>query len=101
MELAPAIGPSDMWNFADYAAQMAQAGQLDQAQAESLLCRMAYALAERPRALRLLGNGVDPLAAANAWRALALAHGLIPLDLEANRTNEPVLMESVQHEVTS
>jgi hypothetical protein len=36
------------------------------------------------RALRLLGNGVHPLAAAHAWRALSTAHGLGPLDLATN-----------------
>ena len=35
-------------------------------------------------ALRLLGNGVHPLAAAHAWRALAAAHGLGPVDLAAD-----------------
>jgi len=38
----------------------------------------------RSRALRLLGNGVHPLAAAHAWRALATAHGLRPVDLAAD-----------------
>ena len=37
----------------------------------------------RARALRLLGNGVHPLAAAHAWRTLAAAHGLGPVDLAA------------------
>ena len=36
------------------------------------------------RALRLLGNGVHPLAAAHAWRSLAAAHGLGPVDLAAD-----------------
>ena len=54
-----------------------------QAQAESALCRMVDGLASRSRALRLLGNGVHPLAAGYAWRTLAAAHGLRPVDLEA------------------
>ena len=33
---------------------------------------------------RLLGNGVHPLAAAHAWRSLAAAHGLGPMDLAAD-----------------
>ncbi len=45
---------------------------------------VADGLAHRARALRLLGNGVHPLAAAHAWRALAAAHGLGPVDLAAN-----------------
>ena len=52
------------------------------AEAESVLRRMADGLAGRSRALRLLGNGVHPLAAAHAWRALSAAHGLRPLDLD-------------------
>jgi hypothetical protein len=48
---------------------------------EPSLRRMADGLAHRARALRLLGNGVHPLAAAHAWRALAAAHGLGPMDL--------------------
>ena len=54
------------------------------AAAEPALRRMADGLAHRTRALRLLGNGVHPLAAAHAWRALAAAHGLGPLDLAAD-----------------
>lgn len=54
-----------------------------QAQALTGLRNLADGLALRTRALRLLGNGVCPLAAANAWRALAFAHGLGPVDLEA------------------
>ena len=46
---------------------------------------MADGLAHRARALRLLGNGVHPLAAAHAWRSLAAAHGLGPVDLAAER----------------
>jgi len=60
------------------------------AAAEPALRRMADGLAHRARALRLLGNGVHPLAAAHAWRAIAVAHGLRPLDLAADgRTDGP------------
>lgn len=52
-------------------------------EADPSLCRMADGLAERSRALSILGNGVHPMAAAYAWRTLAFAHGLRPLDLEA------------------
>lgn len=44
---------------------------------------VADGLAARARILRLLGNGVVPLEAAHAWRTLAAAHGLLPLDMEA------------------
>ena len=54
------------------------------AAAEPALRRMADGLAHRTRALRLLGNGVHPLAAAHAWRSLAAAHGLGPVDLAAD-----------------
>jgi hypothetical protein len=55
------------------------------AAAEPALRRMADGLAHRARALRLLGNGVHPLAAAHAWRSLAAARGLRPVDLAAER----------------
>ena len=79
--LAPATGLADCIAWAsNMAAALEGPGQ---AAAESHLCRMADGLALRSRALRLLGNGVHPLAAANAWRALASAHGLWAVDLEA------------------
>lgn len=56
---------------------------VDQAQALSRFCRVADGLAERTRALKLLGNGVCPLAAAYAWRTLSAAHGLGRLDMGA------------------
>jgi len=56
---------------------------VDQAQAFTRIRNLADGLAGRTRALRLLGNGVHPLAAAHAWRTLAVAHGLGPVDLEA------------------
>ena len=61
-----------------------QAGDLvDEAQALARFCRLADGMAGRTQPLRLLGNGVHPLAAAHAWRTLASAHGLGPVDLEA------------------
>ena len=57
-------------------------GLLDPGAIEPFIRRMADGLASRPRALRLLGNGVFPLAAAYAWRTLGAAHGLRPVDLE-------------------
>ena len=69
---------------------------LDQGALESAVRRMADGLAKRSRSLRLLGNGVLPLAAAHAWRSLAAAHGLRPVDMEAagggqgSRTDGPV-----------
>ncbi|MBK8772909.1 MAG: hypothetical protein IPM06_21100 [Rhizobiales bacterium] len=54
------------------------------AAAEPELRLMAHGLAYRSRALRLLGNGVVSLVAAHAFRSLAAAHGIRPLDLEAD-----------------
>ena len=79
--LAPAAGLADCLAWARNLA--AAVAQPEQAAAQSALCRMADGLALRSRALRLLGNGVHPLAAANAWRALSAAHGLGAVDLEA------------------
>ena len=82
--LAPATGLADCLAWAS---DMAQAMEIKgQAQAESDLRRMANGLALRSRALRLLGNGVCPLAAAYAWRTLASTHGIRPLDLEADES---------------
>lgn len=79
--LAPAAGLADCLAWAiDMAAAVEGQGK---AQAQSALRRMADGLALRSRALRLLGNGVHPLAAAYAWRSLAAAHGLWALDLDA------------------
>jgi len=50
---------------------------------ECAVRELADGLASRTRALKLLGNGVCPLAAANAWRHLARDLGLAPLDLGA------------------
>ena len=54
---------------------------VDQAEALASFCQLADGLAQRTRALRLLGNGVFPLAAAYAWRTLATAHGLGGVDM--------------------
>jgi hypothetical protein len=63
---------------------VAQAGAMvDEAQALTRLRNLADGLANRTRALRLLGNGVCPLAAAYAWRTLAASHGLRAVDLAA------------------
>lgn len=45
--------------------------------------RLVDGLANRSRPLRLLGNGVCPLAASHAFRTLSAAHGLGRVDLEA------------------
>ncbi len=79
--LAPAAGLDDCLAWARNLAAAMEVP--DQEAAQSALCRMADGLALRSRALRLLGNGVHPLAAAHAWRSLAVAHGLWPVDLEA------------------
>jgi DNA (cytosine-5)-methyltransferase 1 len=80
-DLAPATGLGDCLAWARDLATALE--KQDQAQAQSRLRRMAHGLAARSRALRLLGNGVHPLAAGYAWRTLGAAHGLRPVDLEA------------------
>lgn len=77
--LAPATSIGDCFAWARDVAQAVE--EQSQAQAQSALCRMADGLASWPRALRLLGNGVVPLAAAYAWRTLSTSHGLWALDL--------------------
>jgi hypothetical protein len=83
-ECAPAISLGDLSTFSRYFAALVEAGELSQTAAEQRLCRMADGLATRSRALRLLGNGVHPLAAAYAWRSLSAAHGLGSVDLGAS-----------------
>lgn len=56
---------------------------VDRAQALTRFRDVADGLAERTRALRLLGNGVHPLAAGYAIRTLLAAHGIRPVDLGA------------------
>lgn len=80
-DLAPAVGFDDCIAWADHIAQDFESPGA--AAAEPAVRRLVDGLAHRSRALRLLGNGVHPLAAAHAWRSLATAHGLRPLDLAA------------------
>lgn len=80
-DLAPALGFDDCLAWARRLAADPE-GPVASA-AQPALRRMADGLANRARALRLLGNGVHPLAAAHAWRSLAAAHGLGPVDLAA------------------
>lgn len=61
----------------------AATGQRWEAALKPALRRMADGLASRSQPLRLLGNGVHPLAAGYAWRTLSSAHGLRPMDLDA------------------
>jgi len=94
-DLAPALGFDDCLAWARRLSADPE-GPVTAA-AEPALRRMADGLAHRARALRLLGNGVrglsrtmafarsNPLAAAYAWRSLAAAHGLRPVDLAADR----------------
>lgn len=97
-------GPSDFEQWAEiisHSPQYAPASALDQIigharglcgdparscdpSAEPDLRRMAHGLAARSRALRLLGNGVHPLAAAYAWRTLSASFGLGSVDLGAS-----------------
>ena len=81
-DLAPALGFDDCLAWARRLAADPE-GPIAAA-AEPALRRMADGQAHRARALRLLGNGVHPLAAAHAWRSLAAAHGLGPVVLAAN-----------------
>ena len=87
-DLAPSASFGDLASFAGQVAAMAQAGLVAEAEIEPALRRMADGLALRSRALRLLGNGVHPLAAGHAWRTLSAAHGLRPLDLVAARDGD-------------
>lgn len=83
-DLAPALGFDDCLAWARRLAAGPEGPGT--AAAEPALRRMADGLAHRARALRLLGNGVHPLAAAHAWRSLAASHGLGPVDLAADGT---------------
>ena len=93
-DLAPAVGFNDCIAWAcRVAADLESPGA---AAAEPAVRRLVDGLAHRSRALRLLGNGVHPLAAAHAWRTLAAAHGLGSVDLAAGgwagepSANEPL-----------
>lgn len=80
-DLAPSTSFGDIARRAGELAALVASGELEEAQAEPALCRMVDGLAQRSRALRLLGNGVCPLAAAYAWRTLSVAHRLGWVDL--------------------
>lgn len=85
-DTAEAIEPATrgLDGIAELAEVVGQAGRMvDQAAAFARFRGVADGLALRTRALRLLGNGVHPLAAAYAWRTLAAAHGLGRVDLAA------------------
>lgn len=84
-DLAPSVAFGDIASRAYELAALVEAGELAEAEAEPALCRMVDGLASRARALRLLGNGVHPLAAAYAWRTLSAPHGLGWVDLERAR----------------
>ena len=79
--LAPALSVSDVKRIANHCAALVAEGCMAEAEAESHIRILAHALESRPRALRVLGNGVDPVTAAYAWRSLGLALGLRPVDL--------------------
>lgn len=90
-DLAPSVSLGCIKRTADQFAALVAQGHMAEAEAERIICRMAAGMAQRSRALRLLGNGVHPVAAAHAWRTLAAAHGRRRVDLEAasrgNRAN--------------
>lgn len=76
LSAVPAIipGPSDPRWPAMLADRPELAPAIDAAEAERLLCRGFDALANRVDRLRLLGNGVDPVAAAYAFLCLHARH---------------------------
>lgn len=76
---APAIALDDVVSLANRL-QSDLKGPFNAA-SQPRLRRMAYGLARRARALRLLGNGVVPLQAAYAWRSLSASLGLGWVDL--------------------
>ncbi len=110
LRLAALVPPDAAQAIEQRARDMAPAGILDAMESEArkvlddsetvaAFRRMADGLASRPRALRLLGNGVCPLAAGYAWRTLSAAHGLRPLDMgtasrdAATNTTQPAVKE--------
>lgn len=80
-DLAPAVSLRDVYSAAQRFTEAIEAGRLSETEAESRLCILAHGLASRSRALRLLGNGVHPLAAAYAIRSLLAAHGVGGVDM--------------------
>lgn len=81
---APSTSFGDIARQSNHLAQMVASGELAETEVEPDLLRMVDGLAQRSCALKLLGNGVHPLAAANAIRSLGIAHGLRPMDLGAD-----------------
>jgi site-specific DNA-cytosine methylase len=78
-DLAPSASIRDCFTWARDLEALR--GERWQAEAQPDLRRMVDGLAARTRALKLLGNGFHPLAAAYAWRSLSAAHGLGWVDL--------------------
>ena len=76
--LAPAVSLREVKRAADRLAALVACGVMAESAAESQLRLLADGMANRARALRVLGNGVAPLSAAYAWRELSRAHGLEP-----------------------
>ena len=79
-DMAPSASTRDLYTWARD--MEADGRQWWKAEAEPEFCRLVDGLADRSSKLRLLGNGVHPLAAGYAFRSLAAAHGLRPLDLD-------------------
>lgn len=79
--LAPAISIRDVKRICDRAAEMVAERIMEEEAAEPVLRGMVDGMAQRPRALKLYGNGVHPMAAAYAFRTLGYALGLRPVDL--------------------
>ncbi|MGK7753749.1 DNA cytosine methyltransferase [Roseovarius sp. C03] len=86
-DLAPALALDDLllWARDDPAALEVAL----ETPAQSALCGMADGLAARTLALKMLGNGVHPLAAGYAIRSLGASLGLRPLDLDAGAGRAP------------
>lgn len=79
--LAPSASARDCFTWAR--SLEADGREWWEAVAEPEFRRMVDGLATRTQPLRILGNGVVPLVAAYAWRTLATAHGLWPVDMGA------------------
>jgi DNA (cytosine-5)-methyltransferase 1 len=75
-DLAPSLSVGDVKRACDHFAALVQAGRMEEAEAESRVCRVAHGLSSRAPRLRLLGNAVVPIQAAYAWVTLSRAHGL-------------------------
>jgi site-specific DNA-cytosine methylase len=75
-------GLSKMESLSELGSLVSEAGGVvDQAETIARFCGVAHGLAQRTRALRILGNGVQPIQAAYAWRTLSAALGLGGMDL--------------------